>query len=178
MFLVIQLQFGKGFHSFPYKKCQKGLLCTRLGQENFNSIGNVIPNWCGIGYHCWYHNWYPDLTYIYHTNTGLHPTQSPGLLAIKFEKFDLSFMIALVNLSSNASSVSRNVCQRLCALPHMHQSIYFPNLRSKPKVMCTPSYAPVYLLSKSQIQASRKGWDRIWGSHFVLMRLSMNIYIT
>jgi hypothetical protein len=90
----------------------------------------------------------------YQTNTDLHPTQSPGLLAKKFEKFDLSFMIAFVNLSSNGSSVSCNVCQRLCALPHMHRSIYFPNLSSKPKVMCTtPSHAPVYLLSKSQLQA-------------------------
>lgn len=94
---------------------------------------------------------------IYQNNTGLHPTQSPGLLAIKFEKFDLSFMIALVNLSSNGSSVSLNLYQRLCALPHMHGSINFLNLRSKP--------------------LGRVG-DRIWGSPFVLMRLSKKIYIT
>jgi hypothetical protein len=113
-------------------------------------LGNVIPNWCGVGYHCWYHYGYP-------TNTGLHPTQSPGLLAIKFEKFDLSFMIALVNLSSNGSSVSLNLYQRLCALPHMHGSINFLNLRSKP--------------------LGRVG-DRIWGSPFVLMRLSKKLHIT
>jgi hypothetical protein len=162
---------------------------------------NVIPNWCGIGYHCCYHYWIPgsDLYTRPRLVFTLHKVQA--CWQIKFEKFNLSFMIAWVNLSSNGGSVSRNVCQRLCALPQMHRSIYFPNLRSKPKVMCTPSYAPVYLLSKFQIQD--KGYvhslictglstfqisdpslleggagDRIWGLPFVLMRLSTNICIT
>jgi hypothetical protein len=65
---------------------------------------------------------------IYQTNTGLYRTQKSRLVGNKIEKFDLSFMIAWVNLSSNGSSVSRNVCQG-----YVPRSIYFPNLRSKPQ---------------------------------------------
>jgi len=132
----ILIQYGK--HKGSIRKCDTKLMWCW--------IPLLIPLWIpGSDLHT-----RPKLVFTLH--------KSLGLLAIKFEKFDLSFMIALVNLSSNGSSVSRNLCRRLRALPHMHGSMYFPNLRSKP--------------------LGRVG-DRIWGSPFVLMRLlSTKIYIT